>query len=339
MSAPSQPGTCSPVPRASLAGRRRVLRLRRLRRGPARQPLELPGDEHLLPAAARRLVAALIAVPLGLIALRVRRHTFVVITIAFFFIFQLIAFNLSFTGGNQGVSSPFFLWSASTYNNPFYYVGLVIAVATIVLSWLIRNSRVGLQLLAIRDDEDRARGSGCRPCGSSSPRSPSRRDRRHDRRTVVVLHRPGAARDRVQPLVRPDRGADGLPGRVRHPRQPGARRADPGAAPAVDRDHLHQRLHQRHRAGCALPGRHLVPAARDRPDRDRVPHPVACRAGAQAREHRRRGRPAGQSRRDPDGRAARQYPGHGFPGRRFPATGSPTTGSPTTGTPSTGGAR
>jgi branched-chain amino acid transport system permease protein len=108
------------------------------------------------------LVAALVAVPLGLVALRVRRHTFVVITIAFFFIFQLLAFNLSFTGGNQGVSSPFFLWSAADYNNPFYYVGLIIAVATISLSWLIRNSRFGLQLLAIRDDEDRARGLGVR---------------------------------------------------------------------------------------------------------------------------------------------------------------------------------
>jgi branched-chain amino acid transport system permease protein len=123
---------------------------------------KLPGADifFLLPLGG--LVAALIAVPLGLIALRVRRHTFVVITIAFFFIFQLMAFNLSFTGGNQGVSSPFFLWSASDYNNPFYYVGLVIAVATIALSWLIRNSRFGLQLLAIRDDEDRARGLGVR---------------------------------------------------------------------------------------------------------------------------------------------------------------------------------
>jgi branched-chain amino acid transport system permease protein len=123
---------------------------------------KLPGADIFLLLPLGGLVAALIAVPLGLIALRVRRHTFVVITIAFFFIFQLMAFNLSFTGGNQGVSSPFFLWSASDYNNPFYYVGLVIAVLTIALSWLIRNSRFGLQLLAIRDDEDRARGLGVR---------------------------------------------------------------------------------------------------------------------------------------------------------------------------------
>jgi branched-chain amino acid transport system permease protein len=126
------------------------------------QHWKLPGGDifALLPLGG--LVAALVAVPLGVIALRVRRHTFVVITIAFFFIFQLMAFNLSFTGGNQGVSSPFFLWSASDYNNPFYYVGLIIAVLTITLSWMIRNSRFGLQLLAIRDDEDRARGLGVR---------------------------------------------------------------------------------------------------------------------------------------------------------------------------------
>ena len=44
----------------------------------------------------------MVAVPFGLVALRVRRHTFVVITIAFFFIFQLMAFNFSFTGGTTG---------------------------------------------------------------------------------------------------------------------------------------------------------------------------------------------------------------------------------------------
>jgi branched-chain amino acid transport system permease protein len=108
------------------------------------------------------LAAAAIAVPFGLIALRARRHTFVVITIAMFFIFQLMAYNLAFTNGNGGVSTPFAQWNPATYNNPYYYAALLVAVAAIALSWLVRGSRFGLQLLAIRDDEDRARGLGVR---------------------------------------------------------------------------------------------------------------------------------------------------------------------------------
>jgi branched-chain amino acid transport system permease protein len=108
------------------------------------------------------LVGAAIAVPFGLVALRVRRHTFVVVTIAVFFIFQLLAYNLAFTGGNGGASTPFAAWDPATYNNPYYYAAFLIAVGAVVLSWLVRGSRFGLQLLAIRDDEDRARGLGVR---------------------------------------------------------------------------------------------------------------------------------------------------------------------------------
>ncbi len=117
----------------------------------------------LLPLAG--LVAAAIAVPFGLIALRARRHTFVVITIAVFFIFQLMALNLSVTNGTNGLNAPFLLWSPATFNNPFYYLALAIAAATAGLSALIKGSRFGLQLRAIRDDEDRARGLGVRTMG------------------------------------------------------------------------------------------------------------------------------------------------------------------------------
>jgi branched-chain amino acid transport system permease protein len=112
----------------------------------------------LLPLSAA--VGAAIAVPFGLIALRVRRHTFIVITIAVFFIFQLMAFNFSFTGGSSGLSSPFLNWPQSGYNTPFYYIALASAAGTVLISWLIRRSRFGLRLRAIRDDEDRARGLG-----------------------------------------------------------------------------------------------------------------------------------------------------------------------------------
>jgi branched-chain amino acid transport system permease protein len=106
------------------------------------------------------LVAAAVAIPVGIVALRTRRHTFVVVTIAIFFIFQLAAFNLPFTGGTTGIELPIAPFTAANYNQPFYYVGLVILVATVAMSWAVRRSRFGLQLLAIRDDEDRARGLG-----------------------------------------------------------------------------------------------------------------------------------------------------------------------------------
>jgi branched-chain amino acid transport system permease protein len=114
----------------------------------------------LLPLAAA--VGAVIAVPFGLVALRVRRHTFIVVTIAVFFIFQLAAANFSFTGGSVGVSAPFLPWSPTEFNDRFYYITLACAVAAVVIAVLVRRARFGLQLRAIRDDEDRARGLGVR---------------------------------------------------------------------------------------------------------------------------------------------------------------------------------
>jgi branched-chain amino acid transport system permease protein len=130
--------------------------------GIAAQDWNITGNMEfaLLPLAA--LAAGVVAVPFGLIALRVRRHTFVVITIAIFFIFQLMAFNLNITGGSVGISAPFLTWAPETFNIPFYYMALALAAFAAVLSWLIRGSRFGLQLRAIRDDEDRARGLGVR---------------------------------------------------------------------------------------------------------------------------------------------------------------------------------
>jgi len=113
---------------------------------------------ELLPLSAA--VGALIAVPFGLIALRVRRHTFIVVTIAIFFIFQLMAFNFWFTSGSNGLNSPFLSWAPVPYNQNFYYIALACTVGTVIVAWLIGRSRFGLQLRAIRDDEDRARGLG-----------------------------------------------------------------------------------------------------------------------------------------------------------------------------------
>jgi branched-chain amino acid transport system permease protein len=106
------------------------------------------------------LVAMVAAVFVGAVALRVRRHTFVVITIAIFFVFQLATINLSYTGGSSGLTLPYVPWMISYFDVPFYYVAFGILIVATVMSALVRRSRFGLQLLAIRDDEDRALGLG-----------------------------------------------------------------------------------------------------------------------------------------------------------------------------------
>ena len=128
------------------------------------QHWSLPGGYGLfalVPVAG--LVAAIFAIPLGIIALRTRRHTFVVITIAFLFIFQLLAYNLrGLTAGSAGIEYPIPPWSGYVFNLPFYYVITLILVLTAGVSWFVRHSKYGLELLAIRDDEDRALGLGVR---------------------------------------------------------------------------------------------------------------------------------------------------------------------------------
>jgi branched-chain amino acid transport system permease protein len=113
----------------------------------------------LLPVAG--VVAAVLAVPIGFLLLRVRKHTFIILTVAVMFILQLLAFNLtSWTNGSAGLELPFPPWTGSLFNEPFYYVGLAGAVVACAVSWWVRRSKYGLGLLSIRDDEDRARGLG-----------------------------------------------------------------------------------------------------------------------------------------------------------------------------------
>lgn len=113
----------------------------------------------LLPLAG--LIASVFAIPLGWISLRSSRTVFVVITIAMFYIFQLLAFNLpKITNGSSGIFLPNPPWDAAFFNTPFYYVSLIVLLLSVGVSWWIRNSKYGLGLLAIREDEDRALSLG-----------------------------------------------------------------------------------------------------------------------------------------------------------------------------------
>jgi branched-chain amino acid transport system permease protein len=125
--------------------------------------LGVPGGygPFLIVPAAGVLTAAL-ALPVGWIALRTRAATFVIVTIAFMFMLQILATNLrGLTGGSQGLGYPIPQgWSPDFVDVPFYYAMLALAALALGVSWGIRRSQVGLGLLAIRDDEDRALSLG-----------------------------------------------------------------------------------------------------------------------------------------------------------------------------------
>jgi branched-chain amino acid transport system permease protein len=112
------------------------------------------------------VATALLAVAVGWFALRTRAATFVIVTIAFMFMLQLLAENLiGLTGGGAGLGFPVPPWRGGFYDIPFYYAMLVLAVLALGVSWWIRRSKFGLGLLAIRDDEDKALAVGV-PAGA-----------------------------------------------------------------------------------------------------------------------------------------------------------------------------
>lgn len=107
------------------------------------------------------LLTGVCSLLLGWIALKTRRFAFLVITIAIFSLAaQLPNFLTGFIPGISLLTLPIPSWSANTYDFPFYYIALLLLFLATSVSWWIRHSRYGLNLLAIRDDEDRAEGLG-----------------------------------------------------------------------------------------------------------------------------------------------------------------------------------
>src|SRR3954465_13009710 len=94
---------------------------------------------------------------MGLIAMRTRGHSFVILTIGFLFLLQLIATNWdSLTNGTQGMSLPIPLWALAYQYWPFYYAMLGLLALSLLMSWRIRRTKFGTGLIAMREDEDKA---------------------------------------------------------------------------------------------------------------------------------------------------------------------------------------
>ncbi len=103
------------------------------------------------------LVAGIFAALLGVIALRTRGPSFVIMTIAFLFLLQIVATNWSsLTNGTAGITLPLPMWDIAYQNWPFYYALAGLLGLSLLMSWRIRRTKFGMGLVAMREDEDKA---------------------------------------------------------------------------------------------------------------------------------------------------------------------------------------
>ncbi|PIB02734.1 MULTISPECIES: branched-chain amino acid ABC transporter permease [Streptomyces] len=119
------------------------------------------GWEPFLALPLVAVVTAALGLPVAWVAMRTRTTTFAIVTITLLFLAQTIAYNAKgLTGGAQGVGIAPAPFSAAYYAFPFYYVLVAVLAFAVAVTWYVRRSRLGLVLLTVRDDEDKARGVG-----------------------------------------------------------------------------------------------------------------------------------------------------------------------------------
>jgi branched-chain amino acid transport system permease protein len=114
---------------------------------------------YLLPLIG--IVAAIVGLPIAMIAMRTRTDVFAIVTITLLFVAQTLAFNLhTFTGGAQGLAIPVAPFPVGTFERPFYYVLTILLAVAMGITWASMRSKFGLSLESVHADEDKARGIG-----------------------------------------------------------------------------------------------------------------------------------------------------------------------------------
>lgn len=112
------------------------------------------------------LIATLIAAVWGGLTFRLRGSYFTLSTIAVALVLRLIAINSEWTGGSEGLfmpELPRFLGLDLFDRKAEYWLALAFLALTLLITHLIRRSRLGYALQAVREDEDGARALGIDP--------------------------------------------------------------------------------------------------------------------------------------------------------------------------------
>ncbi len=109
------------------------------------------------------LAAGLIGLIVGALCLRLKEAYLALFTIAFSELFRIIVLTeFRITGGNNGLRMRrlFDLESITATRNANYYTMFIVLVVSLVIMYLLANSRVGLFLRAMREDDQAASALG-----------------------------------------------------------------------------------------------------------------------------------------------------------------------------------
>jgi branched-chain amino acid transport system permease protein len=106
------------------------------------------------------ILSSLVALIFGYISLRLKGPYFAIATLALATMGRYVFLNFEIFGGAEGVLMPMSPLSPDIEKIPYYYGALLVAALTTLTVYLITKTRLGLGLMAIRENEEKAAGAG-----------------------------------------------------------------------------------------------------------------------------------------------------------------------------------
>ena len=112
------------------------------------------------------VLAALVAIAIGIPMLRLSGHYFAIATLLIGISFQVVFQRWEMVGAASGLWIPLTeesSWLALQFHDskaPYYYVFLAFFIVTYLLVWRLSNSKIGFRLRAVRDDYQAASSLG-----------------------------------------------------------------------------------------------------------------------------------------------------------------------------------
>ena len=111
-------------------------------------------------------VSALVAAAIGIPTLRLRGHYFAIATLLIGISVQIIFQRWDWVGAASGIfmpivrENPWYVLQFHGSKLPYYYLSFGLCIAAFAVVWLLQRQRLGMRLLAVRDEPEAAASLG-----------------------------------------------------------------------------------------------------------------------------------------------------------------------------------